>query len=202
MALMKHPDVNASWTDTAILRHKHADVGVAVALDFGLITPIVFSAENKGLAEISNEVKTLAERARNKKLKPPSMKAAASRSPISACSGSRTSPPSSTRRMLHHRGGRGRGARHRRGRQGRDRHDDDRDHVLRSPRGGRRHRRQIPSDLQAVYRRTCLDAVVRGDDGDLEAILETGSVAAVEIAASALAEKGRRPGSAPIAASR
>ena len=50
MALMKHPDVNASWTDTAILRHKHADVGVAVALDFGLITPIVFKAETKGLA--------------------------------------------------------------------------------------------------------------------------------------------------------
>ncbi len=38
MALMKHPDVNASWTDTAILKHKDADVGVAVALDFGLIT--------------------------------------------------------------------------------------------------------------------------------------------------------------------
>jgi pyruvate dehydrogenase E2 component (dihydrolipoamide acetyltransferase) len=70
MALMKHPDVNASWTDTAILRHKHADVGVAVALDFGLITPIVFGAEEKGFIEISNEVKWLAEKARNKKLKP------------------------------------------------------------------------------------------------------------------------------------
>ena len=70
MALMKHPDVNASWTDTAILRHKHADIGVAVALDFGLITPIVFAAEEKGLIEISNEVKSLAEKARNKKLKP------------------------------------------------------------------------------------------------------------------------------------
>jgi len=70
MALMKHPDVNASWTDTAILRHKHADVGVAVALDFGLITPIVFGAEEKGLIEISNEVKWLAEKAKNKKLKP------------------------------------------------------------------------------------------------------------------------------------
>ncbi|HWF63975.1 MAG TPA: 2-oxo acid dehydrogenase subunit E2, partial [Rhizomicrobium sp.] len=70
MALMKHPDVNASWTDNAILRHKHADVGVAVALDFGLITPIVFNAETKGLAEISNEVKLLAARAKEKKLKP------------------------------------------------------------------------------------------------------------------------------------
>jgi pyruvate dehydrogenase E2 component (dihydrolipoamide acetyltransferase) len=50
LALMRVPEVNASWTDTAILRHKHADIGVAVALDFGLITPIVFRAEEKGLA--------------------------------------------------------------------------------------------------------------------------------------------------------
>jgi pyruvate dehydrogenase E2 component (dihydrolipoamide acetyltransferase) len=70
LALMRVPEVNASWTDTAILRHQHADVGIAVALDFGLITPIVFGAEQKGLAAISNEVKSLAERARNKKLKP------------------------------------------------------------------------------------------------------------------------------------
>jgi pyruvate dehydrogenase E2 component (dihydrolipoamide acetyltransferase) len=70
LALMRVPEVNASWTDTAILRHKHADVGVAVALDFGLITPIVFRAEEKGLAAISAEVKSLAERARAKKLKP------------------------------------------------------------------------------------------------------------------------------------
>ena len=70
LALMRVPEVNASWTDNAMLRHKHADVGVAVALDFGLITPIVFRADEKGLATISNEVKSLAERARAKKLKP------------------------------------------------------------------------------------------------------------------------------------
>ncbi|MGA7675902.1 MAG: pyruvate dehydrogenase complex dihydrolipoamide acetyltransferase [Rhizomicrobium sp.] len=70
LALKHVPEVNASWTETAILRHKHADVGVAVALDFGLITPIVFRAEEKGLVEISGEVKSLAERARAKKLKP------------------------------------------------------------------------------------------------------------------------------------
>src|SRR6202142_3162242 len=70
MALMKHPDVNASWTDTAILKHKDADVGVAVALDFGLITPIVFKAQSKGLAEISGEIKSLAARAKDRKLKP------------------------------------------------------------------------------------------------------------------------------------
>jgi len=70
LSLMRVPEVNASWTETAMLRHKHADIGVAVALDFGLITPIVFRAEEKGLAVISNEVKSLAERARAKKLKP------------------------------------------------------------------------------------------------------------------------------------
>ena len=68
--LMKHPDVNASWTDNATLRHKHADIGIAVDLNPGLITPIVSKAETKGLIEISNEVKSLAERAKQKKLKP------------------------------------------------------------------------------------------------------------------------------------
>jgi len=70
MALKKVPEINASWTDTAVLRHKHADIGVAVALDFGLITPIVAKAETKGLVEISAEVKSLVERAKAKKLTP------------------------------------------------------------------------------------------------------------------------------------
>jgi pyruvate dehydrogenase E2 component (dihydrolipoyllysine-residue acetyltransferase) len=70
LALKRVPECNASWTDTAVLRHKHADVGVAVALDFGLVTPIVFHSEEKGLVAISNEVKSLAERARSRKLKP------------------------------------------------------------------------------------------------------------------------------------
>ena len=70
LALIRVPGVNSSWTDTALLRHKHADIGVAVALDFGLITPIVFAAETKSLAAISREVKDLASRAKTKKLKP------------------------------------------------------------------------------------------------------------------------------------
>ena len=70
LALIRVPAVNTSWSETALLRHKHADVGVAVALDFGLITPIVFAAETKSLAQISREVKELAERAKVKKLKP------------------------------------------------------------------------------------------------------------------------------------
>ena len=70
MALIKHPDVNASWTETSILKHKSADVGIAVAIPGGLITPIIFDAQTKGLVAISNEAKDLAGRARDKKLKP------------------------------------------------------------------------------------------------------------------------------------
>ena len=70
LALIRVPGVNCSWTDTALLQHRHADIGVAVALDFGLITPIVPKAETKSLAAISNEVKDLAARAKTRKLKP------------------------------------------------------------------------------------------------------------------------------------
>ena len=70
LALIRVPGVNCSWTETALLQHRHADIGVAVALDFGLITPIVQKAETKSLAAISNEVKDLAVRAKAKKLKP------------------------------------------------------------------------------------------------------------------------------------
>ena len=70
LALKKVPAANATWTDEAILRHKNADVAVAVAIDGGLITPIVFKAETKGLATIAAETKDLAERARSRKLKP------------------------------------------------------------------------------------------------------------------------------------
>ncbi len=69
-ALMKHPDVNGSWTDAAVLRHKHADIGIAVDLNPGLVTPILFHAETKGLVELSGEMKNLADRAKAKKLKP------------------------------------------------------------------------------------------------------------------------------------
>ncbi|MEM0929104.1 MAG: pyruvate dehydrogenase complex dihydrolipoamide acetyltransferase [Pseudomonadota bacterium] len=69
-ALKAVPAANATYTDDAILQHHHADIGVAVAIDGGLITPIVWKAETKGLQTISAEVKDLAGRARNKKLKP------------------------------------------------------------------------------------------------------------------------------------
>ena len=70
MALMKVPDANVSWTESAMVKHKHADIGVAVSIPGGLITPIVRKAETKGLAQISSEMKDYAARARNRKLKP------------------------------------------------------------------------------------------------------------------------------------
>ena len=70
MALIRSPDTNASYTPEGIARHHHADVAVAVAIEGGLITPIIRAAETKGLAQIATEMKDLAERARNKKLKP------------------------------------------------------------------------------------------------------------------------------------
>ena len=70
MAMVKVPDANVSWTENAMVRHKHADIGVAVSIPGGLITPVVRKAETKGLAQISNEMKDYAARARNRKLKP------------------------------------------------------------------------------------------------------------------------------------
>ena len=70
MALMQVPASNATYTDEAILLHKHADIGVAVAIDGGLITPIVWKAEQKGLKQISAEIKDMAARAKARKLKP------------------------------------------------------------------------------------------------------------------------------------
>src|SRR5579872_2079173 len=70
IALKRQPDANASYTPEGIAHHHHADIAVAVAIEGGLITPIVRSAETKGLAEIAVEMKDLAERARTRKLKP------------------------------------------------------------------------------------------------------------------------------------
>jgi pyruvate dehydrogenase E2 component (dihydrolipoamide acetyltransferase) len=70
LALQRVPDANVSWTDAGMLKHKPSDVGVAVALPGGLITPIIRSAETKSLSAISNEMRDLAARARNRRLKP------------------------------------------------------------------------------------------------------------------------------------
>ena len=70
MALKAVPDANASYSPEGIARHHHADVSVAVAIEGGLITPIIRSAETKGVAQIATEMKDLAARARARKLKP------------------------------------------------------------------------------------------------------------------------------------
>jgi pyruvate dehydrogenase E2 component (dihydrolipoamide acetyltransferase) len=70
MALKAVPDANVSWTESAMLKHKTADVGVAVSIPGGLITPIVRAACQKSLSTISNEMKDMAVRAKTRKLKP------------------------------------------------------------------------------------------------------------------------------------
>lgn len=70
LALKSVPEANASFTAEGIAMHHHADVAVAVAIDGGLITPIVRKAEEKSLAMIAKEMKDLAIRARERKLKP------------------------------------------------------------------------------------------------------------------------------------
>jgi pyruvate dehydrogenase E2 component (dihydrolipoamide acetyltransferase) len=70
VALQKIPNCNVSWTESGMVKHKHSDVGVAVAMPGGLITPIIRKAETKTLSAISNEMKDFAARARARKLKP------------------------------------------------------------------------------------------------------------------------------------
>ncbi len=70
VALVRVPEANVTWTEGGMLKHKHADVGVAVAIPGGLITPIVRQADTKPLSVISNEMKDFAARARARKLKP------------------------------------------------------------------------------------------------------------------------------------
>ena len=70
LALRDVPDANVSWTDQNMVKHKHSDVGVAVSIPGGLITPIVRNAELKSLSAISNEMKDLGKRAKERKLKP------------------------------------------------------------------------------------------------------------------------------------
>jgi pyruvate dehydrogenase E2 component (dihydrolipoamide acetyltransferase) len=69
-ALIQHPQVNASFQDRNVRFYEHADIGVAVAIEDGLITPVVRAADQKSLSQIAGEVKELAERARSRKLLP------------------------------------------------------------------------------------------------------------------------------------
>ena len=70
LALQEVPQANATWTEAGMLRHRYSDVGVAVAVEGGLFTPVVHQAEMKSLSEISNEMRDLADRARKRRLAP------------------------------------------------------------------------------------------------------------------------------------
>ena len=70
LALQRVPTANATWTEAGMLRHKRSDVGVAVAIEGGLFTPIIRNAETKTLTQISAEMKDLAARARKRRLAP------------------------------------------------------------------------------------------------------------------------------------
>lgn len=68
LACLKVPEVNSSWQESYIRQYTSVDVSMAVSTDNGLITPIVFGAEKKGLVEIANDSKSLAKKARDGKL--------------------------------------------------------------------------------------------------------------------------------------
>ena len=70
LALQQVPAANVTWTEAGTLRHKYSDIGVAVAIEGGLFTPIIRHAELKSMSEISNEMRDLAERARKRRLAP------------------------------------------------------------------------------------------------------------------------------------
>src|SRR5208337_803187 len=70
LALQRVPDANVTWTEGAMLKHKQSDIGVAVSIPGGLITPVVRRAQAKSLSDISNEMKDYAARARARKLRP------------------------------------------------------------------------------------------------------------------------------------
>jgi pyruvate dehydrogenase E2 component (dihydrolipoamide acetyltransferase) len=70
LALRHHPNVNASWGDEAITQYGEIHIGVAVSTPEGLITPVVRNADQKSVVEIANDVRMLAEKAKNRKLRP------------------------------------------------------------------------------------------------------------------------------------
>jgi pyruvate dehydrogenase E2 component (dihydrolipoamide acetyltransferase) len=70
MSLKKHPAINSSWLGDVIRRNHHVHIGVAVAVEDGLLVPVVRFADTKGLSQIGDEVKTFAQKAKDKKLQP------------------------------------------------------------------------------------------------------------------------------------
>jgi pyruvate dehydrogenase E2 component (dihydrolipoamide acetyltransferase) len=97
VALSMHPECNAHWLGDRIRQFERVHLGMAVAIDDGLITPVIFDADRKRLGQISKEARELAGRARERKLRPRSSPAPPPRCRTSACSASISSRRSSTR---------------------------------------------------------------------------------------------------------
>ena len=98
-ALTRFPMVNASWGGDKIATHADVNIGIAVAIPDGLITPVVRNADRKSILDIASEVRDLATRARDRKLKPEEFTGSTFTISNLACSTSRPSPPSSNRRQ-------------------------------------------------------------------------------------------------------
>ena len=160
VALQQMPDCNVSWTEAGMVKHKHSDIGVAVAMPGGLITPIIRKAETKSLSTISNEMKDLAARARTRKLKPQEYQGGTTSVSNLGMYGishftAVINPPHADHPRGRHQRGAGGGAE----RQDRGRAHHERDAVLRSPRHRRRARRRADRRVQAADRKP------RDDDG-------------------------------------
>ena len=160
VALQRIPNCNVSWTEAGMLKHKHSDIGVAVAMPGGLITPIIRKAETKSLSTISGEMKDFAARARARKLKPEEYQGGTTAVSNLGMYGIKDftaviNPPHADDP----------GGRHqRRARRGAQRQDrggahHERDLVLRSPRGRWRARRRADRRVQDADRKS------RHDDG-------------------------------------
>ncbi len=135
LALQRVPDANATWTESAMLKHRHSDIGVAVSIPGGLITPVVRGAETKTLSAISNEMKDFAARGKARKLKPEEYQGGTSAVSNLGMFGIKhfsavINPPHATILAV----GAGREARGRQGRRAGGRHRDERDAVDRPPR--------------------------------------------------------------------
>ena len=159
LALQRVPDANVSWTEGGMLKHKHSDIGVAVAMPNGLITPIIRNAETKSLSAISNEMRDLAVRARERKLKPHEYQGGTTAVSNLGMYGIKDftaviNPPHAD----HPRGRHRRGARGGAQRQDRGRAHHERDHVVRPPRRRRRARRGADRRVQGADREPGDDA--------------------------------------------
>ncbi len=163
LALQRVPDANVTWTEAGMLHHKHSDVGVAVAIPGGLITPVVRHAEAKSLSTISNEMKDYAARARTRHLKPQEYQGGSTAISNLGMYGIKDfaaviNPPHAT--ILAVGAGEERAVVRNGAARGRQHHDGDALH--RSPRGRRRARRRNARRVQGADRKP-------GDDGGVNA---------------------------------